>query len=112
MTVEELLKSLNNSPASLEFSEVMQVIDDNYSYTPVRFTCGDAVNNAGSNEGSCKILGFARLHNISAEQTPYLFGRYYRVDVLENRNGTDHANIRNFLQQGWTGVSFDSEPLA
>jgi len=112
MTVEELIGTLNNSPASLEFSVVMQVIDDNYSYTPTNFTCGDAINDAGSNEGSCKILAFARLHNISAEKTPYLFGSYYRVDVLENRDGTDHANIRNFLQHGWKGVSFDNEPLA
>ena len=111
MNIDDLLKTLETVPNSLEFADVMQVIDSNYSYTPARFSCGEAVNEAGSNEGSCKILAFAKLHGLSAEKTPYLFGRYYREDVLNHPDGEDHANIRNFIKNGWSGVSFEQDPL-
>ena len=111
MNVETLLSTLNSSPENLEFAEVMQVIDDNYRYTPTDFKCGDVQNIAGTNEGSCKILAFAKMHDVNAEDTPYLFGRFYRDDVVKNPNANDHANIRNFLTYGWAGVSFSTEPL-
>lgn len=111
MNIKTLLDLLESKPDQLEFADVMQVIDDNYSYTPTNFTCGDAVNSAGTNEGSCKILAFARLHDMSADKTPYLFGRYYREDVVNNPQGQDHANIRNFIKHGWDKVSFEINPL-
>ena len=111
-TVEALLKALEVDSTSIEFADVMQVINDSYTFTPVRFTCGEAVNESGSNEGSCKILAFGRIHDLSQAQTLALFGRFYREDVLGHPDGTDHANIRNFMLCGWSGVSFESEPLA
>jgi hypothetical protein len=33
------------------------------------------------------------------------------LDVLKNPNGTDHQNIRNFIEFGWDGISFDGEAL-
>ncbi len=44
-------------------------------------------------------------------ETLALFGRYYRDDVMGNPAGEDHANIRNFLLDGWVGVRFDDMPL-
>ena len=35
-----------------------------------------------------------------------MFGDYYRKDVLEHPDGTDHANIRAFMEVGWDGVKF------
>jgi len=110
-TVESLLATLDTAPDTLEFADVMQVIDSAYTYTPTNFTCGSADNSAGTNEGSCKILAFAKMHDLSAEKTPYLFGRYYRDDVLKFPEEKDHANIRNFIRHGWDGVSFENSPL-
>ena len=112
MNIETLLGQLESSPETLEFTEIIKVIEGNYLFSATAFQCGDAKNTAGTNEGSCKILAFARLHNIDAEKTPYLFGRFYREDVLEHPDGEDHANIRNFLKHGWSSVSFDSDPLS
>ncbi len=111
MNVKSLLELLETSPEKLDFAEVIQLIETNYNYTPVNFNCGTAVNNAGSNEGSCKILAFAKMHNISADKTPYLFGLFYREDVLNHPDGQDHANIRNFISGGWDVVSFEQDPL-
>ena len=41
--------------------------------------------------------------------TLWLFGDFYRKDVLENPDGTDHANIRAFMEGGWDCVSAKCE---
>ncbi|MGJ0430710.1 HopJ type III effector protein [Methylobacter sp.] len=106
-------KIKNNAPVG--FDETMAVITENYHYQPTEFSNGlndDAVvSPAGTNEGSCKIFAFARLNGFDQQQTLNLFGDYYRVDVLNDPNGTGHANIRNFMKYDWDGISFKSEPL-
>lgn len=106
-----MLDKLANAPESIEFPEVMACVEQCYHYTPCAFSCGEAISAAGSNEGSCKILAFAKLHELSERQTLALFGQYYRDDVLGNPDGDDHSNIRNFMQYGWDGVSFEGQPL-
>ena len=103
-SIETLLNKVNLTPDTVEFSEVMQVITDNYQYTPTRFSNGDLINEAGTNEGSCKLFAFAKLQTLSEAQTLACFGTYYRDDVLKNPQGIDHNNIRNFISLGWTGV--------
>jgi hypothetical protein len=56
-------------------------------------------------------LAFAKLQGFSVEQTLACFGRYYREDVLGNPEGDDHQNIRQFMANGWDGVSFAVTPL-
>jgi len=48
---------------------------------------------------------------LDAQQTLACFGDYYRVDVLQNPEGVDHQNIRNFMTYGWDGVAFKGEAL-
>lgn len=112
MPVNTLIAKLRDDPDSIEFDEVMAVIDRCYEYTPTRFRNGALVNEAGSNEGSCKIFAFAQLNNLSEMETLALFGRYFRDDVMGNPDGEDHANIRNFLLDGWLGIHFDGPVLA
>ncbi len=111
MTIHNLLEKINQTPESIEFSEVIATIDENYDFTPATFSNGETVNEAGKNSGSCKLFSFAKLQNLSAEQTLACFGAYYRIDVLENPQGTDHQNIRNFIKFGWGGITFEGEAL-
>jgi hypothetical protein len=115
MNLDSLISALKTQPESVEFADVISVIDTNYLYTPSDFTNGlgeeKAVNKAGTNEGSCKILAFAQDQGLSVEQTLHCFGQYYREDVLKNPEGSDHANIRNFIKSGWEGLSFSQAPL-
>ena len=110
-----ILTRMDTDMESIQFSDVISVIDDNYDYTPTRFSNGlgedRSVNEAGNNEGSCKIFSFARLHGLSKQQTLNCFGDYYRIDVLQNPQGTDHGNIRNFMRHGWDGIVFDGDAL-
>ena len=112
MTVEQLLQLLADAPESVEFTDVMTAIDSAYEFAPTEFKNGDTVNEAGQNNGSCKIFAFARLQNLSEAQTLACFGRYYRDDVLKNPGGDDHQNIRNFIRSGWDAVVFSGDALA
>lgn len=111
MTLKELLSLIQNTPNQIEFASVISTIDNLYDYTPTAFKNGSINNAAGANEGSCKIFAFAKRESLSKEQTLALFGNYYRIDVLKNPEGSDHANIRNFILSGWEGVEFESEAL-
>ncbi|MDR7129338.1 hypothetical protein J2X69_001675 [Algoriphagus sp. 4150] len=106
-----LLDQIKNAPATISFSEVIAHIDALYEFTPTRFLNGTTVNEAGQNNGSCKVFFFAKLHDLTPTETLTLFGDYYRKDVLQNPDGTDHQNIRNFMQSGWEGVKFEGEAL-
>ncbi|MES9844084.1 MAG: HopJ type III effector protein [Candidatus Sedimenticola sp. PURPLELP] len=115
MTIDQLHHLLETALQSIEFDDVMQVISNNYLYTPSGFSNGlgeDMVTNAaGTNEGSCKIFAFARLSGLNEQQTLACFGRYYREDVQLNPDGEDHANIRTFMRHGWPGIKFSGTAL-
>ncbi len=106
--VSALLNGL--SKRAIRFNDVISFIDDFYRYAPRSFTNGMVHNAAGENEGSAKIFGFAKHHGLSQLDTLKLFGEYY-IQVQETPNGTDHANIRNFLHWGWQGFLMQKNPL-
>lgn len=106
MTTEQYIKKLKTNPDTIEFSEIMDVIESEYDFQPSAFKNGDVENSDSENLGSCKILSFAQLHNLSVAETLACFGAYYREDVLQHPDNDDHANIRSFMQHGWAGVEF------
>lgn len=106
-----ILEQLKNSPETIQFNEVIAFIDDYYYFTPTTFKNGNTINEADQNNGSCKIFSFAKLNGLLKEDTLHLFGAFYRDDVLKNPEGSDHQNIRNFMEFGWDGVSFEGEAL-
>lgn len=114
-SLEALLDGVRQKPDALAFPDVIATIHAHYHYNPTLFTNGigehKLVNEAGSNEGSCKIFAFGRLHGLSERETLACFGQFYR-DVLLNPHGTDHVNIRTFMQYGWSGIRFDGEALS
>ncbi|WP_022949397.1 HopJ type III effector protein [Methylohalobius crimeensis] len=99
---------------AVDFSETLALIEAHYDYTPTPFANGKGedrhLNQAGQNEGSCKIFAFARRHGLDESQTLTLFGEHYR-HVLATPDGTDHLNIRTFSRHGWEGIEFLGEPL-
>lgn len=106
-----LFEQLENAPQEIQFKDVIAFIDEHYDFTPTRFTNGNTVNEANQNTGSCKVFSFAQLLGLSKQETLNLFGEFYRDDVLKNPDGCDHQNIRNFMEFGWDGVSFEGKAL-
>jgi len=106
-----LLEQLKDSPQTIAFNDVIAYIDAHYDFTPTKFANGDTVNEANQNNGSCKVFSFAKLQGLEKEEVLALFGAFYREDVLQNPTGTDHQNIRNFIQHGWAGITFEGEAL-
>lgn len=111
MTLSDFLQQLNSQPESIAFADTMAVIETTYNFTPTAFTNGDTQNEADTNNGSCKIFAFGLLNQLDEKQTLACFGDYYRKDVLENPDGDDHQNIRNFIKSGWDGISFSGDAL-
>lgn len=115
MAIAVLMDKIKQRPEAVGFKEVVEVIASHYDYTPTRFVNGvegdQVVNEAGVNEGSCKIFAFALLNGLDREETLNCFGDYYREDVLGNPDGSDHGNIRCFIRHGWSGIRFDQPPL-
>jgi hypothetical protein len=111
MELARFLQTLNDAPESVSFADTMAAIDSAYDYTPAAFANGELTNDAGQNAGSCKLLAFAILNKLNEAQTLACFGDYYRKDVLQHPDGSDHQNIRNFMRFGWVGVKFARMPL-
>ncbi len=111
MQVNEFINKLKTQAESIRFDDTLQVIDANYNFTPTAFRNGETQNAADQNNGSCKVFAFAQLNNLTEEQTLQCFGDYYRKDVLQNPQGNDHQNIRNFIRTGWAGIAFEGSPL-
>ncbi|HCA76771.1 MAG TPA: hypothetical protein DGF36_06315 [Alteromonas sp.] len=108
---QAIIEQLTNTPEQVSFNDVIAFIDDNFAFTPTAFTNGKVENEANQNNGSCKLLALGQYLKLTNEQTLALFGSYYRDDVIGNPSGTDHANIRNFMQTGAEGVTFELFPL-
>ena len=114
MSIASFLEKITNNVA-VSFDETIAVITENYHYQATEFSNGlnghALINKAGTNEGSCKIFAFAKIHQLDQRQTLNLFGDYYRLDVLNDPQGTGHQNIRNFMKYGWEGISFKGGAL-
>lgn len=115
LTFEQLLDRARALDV-IRFDEVMTAVAEHYTYTPTAFSNGlgdyEVLNRAGENEGSCKLFAFAQLHGLDRSQTLNLFGDYYHLEVLEDSEGSSHANIRAFMRAGWEGVRFEAAPLS
>jgi hypothetical protein len=105
MTLEQFLKQLASAPNTIEFKQVMGLIEQHYEYTPTSFRNGPEVSNkAGTNEGSCKIFSFAQLEGLSENDTLACFGAFYREEVLAQPDAA--------MKFGWNGIEFDGVALA
>lgn len=113
--VKKIIDEIKNNPETIKFDNVINLIDENYTYTPTFFINGiegdNVTSQAGENEGSCKIFSFAKIHQLNKAQTLHCFGDYYRQDVLQHPDNTDHANIRTFIKHGWDNIAFDNAAL-
>ena len=115
MTTDDLLNTIKNHPDKVSFEDVMAYITEHYHYSHARFTNGinhdTVINEAGTNEGSCKIFAFGEITGLTEAETLACFGQYYRDEVLNDPHGDSHANIRSFVKHGWQGIKFDQPAL-
>lgn len=105
---QSLLAQLKDGSA--KFADVLALIEAHYQHTPTAFQNGAQFNAATENQGSAKVLTFAKLEGLNQDETLNLFAEHYAA-VLATPEGTDHQNIRQFMQHGWEGVKFEGEAL-
>lgn len=105
---QSLLAQLKDGSA--KFADVLAFIEARYQHTPTAFQNGAQFNAATENQGSAKVLTFAKLEGLNQQDTLSLFAEHY-ASVLATPEATDHQNIRQFMQNGWDGVKFGGEAL-
>jgi hypothetical protein len=93
-----------------DFEDTLALVERYFHYTPCGFHNGPLFNAAGENEGSCKVFALAQHCSLTETQTLQCFGRHYQ-QVLDEPAGVSHANIRQFIGTGWSGIHFESSPL-
>lgn len=108
MTLTELLDGLRRQ--HLDFEDTLAFIEAHYQHTPTAFRNGEQHNDARSNQGACRVLALGQRLGLSVADTLQLFGRHYR-DVLATPDGQDHANIRQFMANGFDSLRFDGNAL-
>ncbi len=106
--IQRLLQQLGSK--ELQFKDILTHIEEHYVYTASAFRNGDQYNAANENQGSAKVLSFAKLHHLSEGDTLKLFAEHYEA-VRHTPEGTDHQNIRQFIKNGWEGLQFDQQVL-
>lgn len=93
-----------------DFEDTLALIERFFTFTPSAFDNGPLHNSADENGGSCRIFALGQLAGLGEQATLSCFGRHYRT-VMDDPAGTSHANIRQFMSTGWSGIRFDSRPL-
>lgn len=111
MTIAEFTAKLKNDPTTIQFTDTMAVIEENYTFRPTAFKNGTLLNETGQNSGSCKLFAFALQQGFTEEDTLACFGQYYFDEVLNDMHGLSHQNIRNFMKTGFKGIVFTEEAL-
>jgi len=106
---QTLLAQLKDGSA--KFADVIAFIEARYQHTPTAFQNGAQFNAATENQGSAKVFSFAQLEGLNQADTLSLFAEHY-ASVLATPGGTDHQNIRQFMQNGWDGVKFEGQALS
>ncbi|WP_130736289.1 HopJ type III effector protein [Flavobacterium sp. J27] len=109
MTISNLIEAVQKAEI-VAFSEVIATIDVHFEFTPTFFTNGAVTNKANTNNGSCKVFSFAKMYHLDVKETLFLFGEHYQK-VLATPDEMDHQNIRNFINSGWEGISFEGKAL-
>lgn len=105
---QALLAKLKDGSA--KFADVLAFIETRYVHTPTAFQNGAQYNAATENQGSAKVLSFAKIEGLNTEETLALFAEHY-ASVVATPDASDHQNIRQFMQNGWDGVKFEGEAL-
>lgn len=93
------------SGRDVTMADAIAAIDADFSYSDVKFSVGAVSSAAGENAKSSKILSFALLTGLDAENALKCFGEVYR-DVKADPTGDSHANIRALMAGGMEAVSF------
>jgi hypothetical protein len=112
MTIQAFIEKLKQTPEAITFAETITTVESNYAFTPTAFQNGNQHNGAGENSGSCKVFAFAKIQQLTQAETLACFGAYYFEEVLGDLEGTNHQNIRNFMQSGWNGIQFEGDALS
>ena len=111
MNTQQYLKKLK-SGVQMKFSDLLDLIEQEYTFSNIAFTNNGLTNSKNANQGSAKVFCFGLMHSLDEKDTIRCFGEHYKSVLESPEDVTSHLNIRNFLKIGWEGVSIDKNALS
>ena len=58
-----MIELVKKAPERINFTAVIEYIDEHYDFIPTQFTNGETINEPNKNNGSCKVFSFAKLND-------------------------------------------------
>jgi len=98
---------LSEDVEELSFAQIIDTLDQHFSFLPGAFSVGQVESSESENQKSLRVLAFAQMMQLPKEQALKLWGEHYR-QVLQEPEGTSHGNIRAFLVGGFEAVRLPS----
>ena len=96
----------------MKFSDFLDLIEQEYTFSNIAFTNNGLLNSKDENQGSAKVFCFGLMHSLDEKDTLKCFWEHYK-SVLKSPEGvTSHLNIQIFMKIGWEGVSIDKNALS
>jgi hypothetical protein len=91
--IRTFIERLRTTPETIQFAEVIALIDSHYSHTPTAFINGAATNQASENQGSAKVFSFARLHDLNEIETLHCFALKPLINFVKHFGGNFHRSL-------------------
>ena len=102
--VQEICARAAKGDVGLPFNTVIAAIDTTYAVDDDEpFSVGTVGSGAGENGGSRRVFAVAKRHGLDEASTSRLFCEHY-ASVVATPDGSDHVNIRAFMEGGWDSV--------
>lgn len=106
--ISQLLNQCQQKTAT--FNDVISYIENLFTHQPTAFKNGMLFNDESQNQGSAKVLMFGKINELTQPETLSLFCEHFDA-VLNEPDGSNHQNIRQFMAHGWEGVEFKGRVL-
>ena len=110
MNTQQYIEKLR-SGAQMKFSDFIDLIARDYSFSSIAFENNGLVNSKEENQGSAKVFCFGLMHSLSKAETIKCFGEHYQSVLDSPESNSSHLNIRNFMNTGWEGLLIDQSAL-
>lgn len=110
MNTKQYLNKIK-SGEKLKFSDFIELIDREYSFSNIAFENGEIINSKNENQGSAKVFCFGHMYSLSESEVLNCFAEHYQSVMESPEDEGSHLNIRSFMFHGWKGLLIDFDAL-
>ena len=108
--IKDSINTIREAWETIDFSNMIQLIDYLFETKPIEFTNGSEANKARTNLWSLKILTLGLMLGLNTNQILSLFGEHL-TEVENTPKWDSHKNIRALRTWGYTKIELPENPF-